>query len=211
MKKLVSVFLALALLVCLAPGALAAASVGYDGSLSEFTFSPGSSQSPTDLFPNFKDVMPGDELTQQIVIEHGYSKNVKIRVYLRSLGAAEGSEDFLSQMNLSVEHTGEGVLFDAPAHEKAQLSDWVSLGTLYPGGKATLKVTLEVPANMDSSYADSLGSIDWQFKVEELPLAPGDPTPPQTGDSGELWLYIGVFALALPALLLLLLPRKRRE
>ena len=100
MKKLLSSMLALLLVLSLATTAFAAGSVTYEGSSKEFIFAPGSKYSPTDLFSNFKDVMPGDTLTEQIVIKNDTSKKVKIKLYMRSLGAQENTDDFLSQMNL---------------------------------------------------------------------------------------------------------------
>lgn len=211
MKKLLSAIFALLLVLSLATTAFAAGSVTYEGSSKEFIFAPGSRYSPTDLFSNFKDVMPGDTLTEQIVIKNDTSKKVKIKLYMRSLGAQENTDDFLSQMNLTVKQVGNSILFAAPADETAQLSGWTYLGTIYSGGEITLNVTLEVPITMGNEFADDLGYIDWQFKVEELPVSPDDPRPPKTGDESNIFLYGGLMMFSLAALVVLLLTAKRKK
>ena len=211
MKKLFSSILVLLLVLSLATTAFATGSVSYEGSSKEFIFAPGSKYSPTDLFSNFKDVMPGDTLTEQIVIKNDTSKKVKIKLYMRSLGAQENTDDFLSQMNLTVKQVGNSILFAAPADETAQLSGWTYLGTIYSGGEITLNVTLEVPITMGNEFADDLGYIDWQFKVEELPVSPDDPRPPKTGDESNIFLYGGLMMFSLAALVVLLLTAKRKK
>ena len=209
--KRIAGLLAVVLLVGLtAMPAAAEGPVTYEGNAREFIFAPGSDYSPTDLFTDFKDVMPGDTLIQGITIRNTVSKNVKIKLYMRSLGAQEGSEEFLSQLHLTVNQKGASQLFDAPASQTAQLTDWVYLGTVYSGGTIDLDVTLEVPVTLDNRFQDAIGYLDWQFRVEELPVEDGDPSP-NTGDNTALWLYAGLAGGSAVGLAVLFLVGKRRK
>lgn len=201
----------LALCLSIAPAAFADASVSYKGSADKFVFTPGSEYSPTDLFENFKDVMPGDTLTQQIEVKNDVKNDVKIKLYMRALGADANSEGFLNQMDLTVKAADGSELFAAPAGETAQLTDWVCLGTFYSGAKTTLDVTLNVPIEMGNDCANQIGTLDWEFAVEELPVEPTDPVGPKTGDDTPVALYAAICAVCAGAVVFLFATRKKKE
>lgn len=211
MKRVKFLLLSIISILCLSVPAFAADStVTYVGNAQKFIFAPGSDDSPTDLFENFKGVMPGDSLTQKITVKNDVSNNTKIKLYLRSLGAQEGSEDFLSKLTLSVKQDGDSHLFEAPADQTAQLTDWVYLGTIYSGGEINLDVTLEIPQELNNRFQNAIGYLDWQFKVEEPPVEPDDPKPPQTGDTSNLFLYSLLTVVSGISFLILLIIKRRK-
>ena len=212
MKKLLSSILVLLVVLSLATTAFAVGSVTYEGSARDFILAPGSEYSPTDLFPNFKDVMPGDSIAQRITVKNDASDKVKVKIYMRALGAHEESAEFLSQLRLRVEKIENNTMaymFDAAASETAQLTDWVLLGTLYSGGEVDLNVILDVPVELDNLFQQKVGYLDWEFMVEEHEIEPGDPEPPKTGDDANIWLWAALLAVSLLLMLVLLWVKKQ--
>lgn len=212
--KLSAFFLALVLVVAFAVSA-AASSVTFDGDAQKFIFAPGSDYSPTDLFENFKGMMPGDKESQDITVKN--TAKYKANIYIRSLGATDETQDFVSQLKLTVVENGKSELFNAPASEPAQLSDWVSLGTLEPGGQADLTVTVEVPTDLSNEYQGAVGELKWEFKVEEVeepteaPTKPASPDQPKTGDYTNILLYVGIAALGVVLVVILVATRKKKK
>ena len=213
MKKIIALLFTFVLLLSSTVTVFAAdGKVTYSGNAGNFVFEPGSDHSLTDLFPNFKGVMPGDTLTQQITVKNNADNKVKVKIYIRSLGAHEDSVDFLSQLGLKVAKSEENkmaYMFDAKANETAQLTDWVCLGTLYSGGEVNLDVTLTVPVELDNEFQNDVGYLDWEFMVEEFPIEEGDPKPPQTGDNSHMGLWFALMLSSLTMLIILLFWRKK--
>lgn len=186
--------------------------VTYSGNAGNFVFEAGSEHSLTDLFPNFKGVMPGDTLTQKITVKNDADNKVKVKIYIRSLGAHDDSVEFLSKLGLKVaksEDNKMAYMFDAAANETAQLTDWVCLGTLYSGGAVNLDVTLKVPVELDNQFQNKVGYLDWEFMIEEFPVEDSDPDAPQTSDNSNMGLWFTIVSCSLAMLIILLVWRKK--
>ena len=210
--KLIALISTLMLVLLSCVSVNAESQVIYDSNANEFIFSPGSDHSPTDLFKNFKNVMPGDSLTQSITVKNDEDNEVKVNIYLRALGAKEGSEELLSKLNLKVAKSSDNrmaYMFDAAANETDGLSEWVLLGTLYSGGEVNLEVTLDVPIELGNEFQDAAGYLEWEFKVEELPIDPDDPEPPKTGEEIKGYLLAAFVVLALGTMVVIHRSKKR--
>ena len=136
-----------------------------------------------DLFPMFKNVMPGDVFTQYIEIRNRSDDFGYIDVYLRAIPhddtdnplspevaereTVESMLDFLSQLQLKVwnEETGE-LIYEASPDKTAQLTDNVFLVKLRFNHNAYLRLELTVPHEMGSKYAYRTGEVDWAFHAE---------------------------------------------
>ena len=226
MKKILKTIsaLALALLLLLGMGATAFAEskVTYEGGAEKFVFLPGSEYTETDLFENFKGVMPGDVITQEITVQNNYTKAEKVKIYLRAVVHDEqgnplseevartedlvSMQDFLSQLTMTVKQ-GDKVLFSASPDELDGLKENVLLGT-FPGKSYTkLVLELSVPIELGNEYANRVGEVDWIFTAEEVTKTV------QTGDDSDLILWAALMTLSLvtAAGVILTLNRKNKE
>lgn len=182
-KKLSSLLLgaALALTTVVTPALAADASVTYEGQAEKFVYAPGSEQSDTDLFDNFKNVMPGDSLEQIIYVANNNKKCDYVKIHLRAeahddenklIDAVANKEDvasmsdFLSQLGMKV-YLKDEVIYEASPDEVAGFEEGVLIGALRYGAVAELKVVLEVPVELDNKYANRVGEVDWIFTVSE--------------------------------------------
>ena len=215
MKKFITILSVLTLSLILSiPSLATGGKVIYTGNSADFIFEPGSKYSPTDLFSSFKDVMPGDTISEQITLKNRADNKIKVRIYVRSLGAHLDSVDFISKLQLKVQKSANNkmtYMFDANADETAGMTDWVYLGTLYSGGEVNLDVILSVPTDLDNAYQNNIGYLDWEFKIEELPVEPDDPKPPQTGDTLKIELWISIFSCSLFILIFILFKKRNRK
>ena len=216
--------LALALLLLLGMGATAFAEgkVTYEGGAEKFVFLPGSEYTETDLFENFKGVMPGDVITQEITVRNNYTKAEKVNIYLRAVVHDEqgnplseevartedlvSMQDFLSQLTMTVKQ-GDKVLFSASPDELDGLKENVLLGTFPGRSKTILTVELSVPFELGNEYANRVGEVDWIFTAEEVTKTV------QTGDDSDLILWAALMTLSLvtAAGVILTLNRKNKE
>ena len=189
LKTVFSLLLVMAMVLSFSAAAQAAgASVTFNGKDNAYVFEPGSGYSNTDLFGSFKNVMPGDTLTETVTIKNNASDCDYIKVYLRAVvhdetgtpltydkaqAALDGMQDetvatmkdFLSQLTMTVKN-GDTVLFQASPDEAGALATNVLLGQLSKGETLKLDVQLEVPITLGNEYAHRVGEVDWVFLVE---------------------------------------------
>lgn len=165
-------------------------SVTYEGKAKDFVFKQGSSYSPTDLFTDFKGVMPGDTITQKITVKNTAGKNKNVELFLKAAGVTgtgnvtqAESADFLKEMTLTVKSSKGAKLFEAPADQTADLTKWKSLGKFKSGANVDLSVTLNVPITMGNDFQQRIGAIKWAFKVEENDV-PKPVNPPGGNPDG---------------------------
>ena len=125
---------------------------------------------------------------------------------MRALGAHEDSKDFLSKLNLYVEKVTDTPLFEAPADQTAQLTEWREVGVLASGGEAELMVGLQIPMSLDNNYKKLVGYLDWEFMVEEI-----DETGTQTGDSATYLPWIAGIGSSVVLIIIILVVRKKRK
>lgn len=187
--KQIRLILAIVLLFCMVQSLVLSASAStltYDDETEKFIFDAKNQEHPTDLFENFKNVMPGDKLDQEIVIRNPETSRVKIDLFLRAEGATEASKAFLSQLKLTVKQEDGSLLFEGSPDEKRGLADWVNLGTIYAGGEIKLKLTLEVPLTVGDEFQNARGEIIWKFKSNEYAIQTGEVYCEKCGELMEI-------------------------
>ena len=222
LKTISALALALVLLLGMGATAFAESKVTYEGGAEKFVFLPGSEYTETDLFENFKGVMPGDVITQEITVQNNYTKAEKVKIYLRAVVHDEqgnplseevartedlvSMQDFLSQLTMTVKQ-GDKVLFSASPDELDGLKENVLLGTFPGRSKTILTVELSVPIELGNEYANRVGEVDWVFTAEEVTKTV------QTGDDSDLILWAALMTLSLvtAAGVILTLNRKNKE
>lgn len=196
-KAIFSLVLMLLMVMSLASTALAASpSITFNGFTSGFDFQPGSEYTETDLFGNFKNVMPGDTVTETITFTNSAADCDFVNLYMRAeahdetenpLTYSEAFEnaDGKDQANISGQRdetvatmteflsklsmkvwNGTELIYDASPDQLDGLKNNVFLGTFRTGETATLKVELSVPIELGNEYANRVGEVDWIFHAE---------------------------------------------
>ena len=171
------------------------ASVTFNGK-DGYLFAPGSGYTDTDLFGSFKNVMPGDTLTETIQFRNTAKDCDYIKVYLRAevhddtanpltyseqfentdgndqADVAYQRDETVASMRdflsqLAMTIQNNGQTIYASSPDQAgALAKNVLLGELGYGETLNLNVTLKVPAELGNEYAHRVGEVDWVFLVE---------------------------------------------
>ena len=181
-RAICSLVLMLLMVMSLASTAFAASpSITFNGFSKGFDFQPGSEYTQTDLFGSFKNVMPGDTVTETITFTNSATDCDFVNLYMRAEAHDETANplsskvaeketvvtmtEFLSKLSMKV-WNGTELIYDASPDELDGLKTNKFLGTFRTGKTATLKVELTVPIELDNKFANRVGEVDWIFHVE---------------------------------------------
>lgn len=181
-KTITSLVLMLLVVMSISVTAFAASpSITFEGFSKGFDFQPGSEYTETDLFNSFKNVMPGDVLTETITFTNSATDCDFVNLYMRAEAHDETANplspkvaeketvatmtEFLSKLSMKV-WNGTELIYDASPDQLDGLKSNKLLGTFRTGETATLKVELSVPIELDNKYANRVGEVDWIFHVE---------------------------------------------
>lgn len=184
-------------------------SIAYDGTARQLTVSGMEAPSGgVDLFPAFKDLMPGDSREQPIKIE---AKGVQgqVSILVRAVvdeDAARALELISLTATVSADHTSGALETGTPASVFAQTA---KVATFAADGNAVLDLRLSVPTSVGNELADASKTIRWEITAEddsgELDAVPARPEPAwksifsqltQTGDSIALGALVAVLIIA---------------
>lgn len=230
-----SLLLALALVLSLSVTAFAAESTVTFNSGKVIAFEPGSAYTGSDLFDNFKGIMPGDTLTEEITIQNKNRDYDYIKVYLRAVlhdrsgnpisedvleelrddDRRETTElkymhDFLSQLSMKV-WKGSKLIYEDSPDQKDGLAERVYLGTIRRGKTIKLDVELDVPIEMGNEYSNRIGEVDWEFVVEGFDDSDDSDSLIQTGQLNWPIAVMGGLGLLFVALGMILMAKKRKN
>ena len=233
MKKIISTLLMLVMLLSLSVTAFAdAPNVNYTGGTNngKFVFTANTTQyTDTDMFANFKNMMPGDKRTQQITFRNSLTGYYKITVYFKAVPHTDSSgdnaatyaghpepftaeelakmQDFLSCFDMTITDRWGKTLYNGPASNSGP-EDWREITTLRRGESTTITVTLEADIErLTNDYTDRIGEVDWIFQADEVPY---EPTEPRTGDASQIWLYAAICLVSAAAVVGILVIKKKK-
>lgn len=168
----------------------------FQGAQEGFSIQPGSEYTATDLFDNFKNIMPGDKLVENINIKNQATDCDYINLYMRALVFDENnnpltySEAFESldgkdQAGLDGTrdetvatmqdflsqltmriYNGSELIYEASPNQAGALLNNVFLGSLSNGEELKLVAELDVPIELGNAYANRVGEVCWVFLAE---------------------------------------------
>ena len=205
MKKLVKTMLGFSILFMLLLSTsypVQASSVTYVNQADKFVFVPEN----TDLFENFKGVMPGDQVAQTIFVKN--DSKVPVKIYLKINPIQSEDDQFLKQLTLTMNNQGVEV-FNETLDQQGQFKQFILLAELKPQQQKTLDLLLDVPLTLSSEYMEYESEIQWIFKVEE---DEGEVASlPDTGSSSQHFITLSGGMMIIFGLLLIIKSPERKR
>lgn len=188
----------------------------------------------TDLFDNFKGVMPGDTLVQKVKVRNTATgiadgNTFSIYMYAREKASEESQNNLLEEIEITVSKNGVVLdVMNAGANDKG-----VNLGSFKTGDEVELEVALNIPITLGNDFQDNTSTIEWYFVADQnveigennIPVINigDDNIPvinigensipisdmPKTGLNNSILLSCIIFSVSLAGLLTIMIIRKK--
>lgn len=191
--------------------------IAYDGNARQLTVS-GATGSPgePDLFPAFKDLMPGDVREQQIEIRATGVKS-QVRVFVRAVVDQE-TASLLSPITLTATVGDASTGWLQTGTPGSVFAHPTQVVTFTGDGSTVLNLQLSVPTSVGNELADASKTIRWEVTAEDdgekIPVQPAGSKSPglfglaATGDS-TLTLLLVLLTFAIIAFMAALFSSRR--
>lgn len=213
-KRIMSGFWALAVVVMSSMTALAADTVDVNGT---GTYASNTNvvvgYQDTDLFTNMKNLMPGDTIDNQVTLSNKSSRTVtiylkaydqftsadgKTAVRDKSTASADGKtfrDDILNQIEMTLK-LGDTIVYEGTADGTTPKTGYtamtagdygINLGSFAAGTQKNMVITLKLPGpTFDNDFVDSFDAVDWVFCVEgTTPSSSGGGSGSSGGSGGS--------------------------
>ena len=158
----------------------------------------------TDLFREFKDLVPGDTVTQSILLQFDNISR-ETNLYLRA-EASDGSE--LPENIMLKVYVADRLISVSDLNSQDTLKENTHLYEFTHSEEVEIKAVLEIPSGLGNEIADRKKEIRWIFTVQEEDAQEEDSKPedtvredtvieavaPKTGDNNRLlgWLLLNI-------------------
>ncbi len=223
-KRLFSALIVLAVMLGLTVTVFAdgVSTLKYEDTVVTVTGDEARMYTATDLFTEFKNIMPGDVLRQSVTIENVHAETEKIWVNIHAKPHSdrwplsdevaaygetpESVRDFLEQLRLTVSYRGE-VIFEGTPYDLTTDRANFTFSRISDGHCQTLDLELTVPLDLPTEYSGRAGEVDWYFLIIEY----DKDDIPITGDSFQLELYLCIMAVCASVLLAIYLGWRKRK
>lgn len=192
--KNIKTIISLVLVMAMMSGFAIAADYGHESTIilkgendAEF-ITADTALTETDLFDNFKKVMPGDKLQEKVTVKNEVRNYDYITLHFaldlhdeenqpKVDETIERMHDFLSQLTMRIydENDDHKLVFESTPEKQGELIEDYYLGSLEYSEQFDFIVELEVPLEMGNEYANRIGEVDWVFTYSGRDY-PEDPT-----------------------------------
>ena len=193
--------------------AQSAADIVYQGKKKLVITPKDGHHTDSDLFGEFKGVMPGDTLTETITFknESATARTKYVKLYIvavphgqdnlpvdEHITDVDAMNAFLSNFTMTVAQGTKQIFSGKPNAVGSFGGTGCLLGTFRKGESTTLTVTLSLDIQADNTVANGEGEVDWKFIAEEYTRSTKPPmvTPGKLIQTGQLnwpvWLLSGL-------------------